>query len=164
MQKVIVIRHSDDDNQNSKYVANLQKNKDGSYSASVGVVKEDGYNDYVSKHGLHFTKALQEYASKQMVNSNNQEHTWTSEQVQNVCNVLNLKIPDTSTIEDVTYTANMAYADFYPELLNEHQCIKYAAAVANDIQMAIQESSFADGWQTLQERRKIQIGINSNNL
>lgn len=128
----IVIRHSDDDNQNSKYVANLQKNEDGSYSASVGVVKEDGYNDYVSKHGLHFTKALQEYASKQMVNSNNQEHTWTSEQVQNVCNVLNLKIPNTSTIEDVTYTANMAYADFYPELLNEHQCIKYAAAVAND--------------------------------
>lgn len=60
------------------------------------------------------------------------EHTWTSEQVQNVCNVLNLKIPNTSTIEDVTYTANMAYADFYPELLNEHQCIKYAAAVAND--------------------------------
>lgn len=37
-----------------------------------------------------------------------------------------------SLIEDVTYTANMAYADFYPELLNEHQCIKYAAAVAND--------------------------------
>lgn len=132
MHKVIVIRHSDEDNQNSKYVANLQKNKDGSYSASVGVVKEDGYNDYVSKHGLHFTKALQEYASKQMVNSNNQEHTWASEQVQNVCNVLNLKIPDTSTIEDVTYTANMAYADFYPELLNEHQCIKYAVAVAND--------------------------------
>lgn len=32
----------------------------------------------------------------------------------------------------ISYTANMAYADFYPELLNEHQCIKYAAAVAND--------------------------------
>lgn len=29
MQKVIVIRHSDEDNQNPKYVANLQKNKDG---------------------------------------------------------------------------------------------------------------------------------------
>lgn len=28
MHKVIVIRHSDDDNQNSKYVANLQKNED----------------------------------------------------------------------------------------------------------------------------------------
>lgn len=41
MHKVIVIRHSDDDNQNSKYVANLQKNEDDSYSASVGVVKEN---------------------------------------------------------------------------------------------------------------------------
>lgn len=97
-----------------------------------GIQEVAGNVNFVSKHGLHFTKALQEYASKQMVNSNNQEHTWTSEQVQNVCNVLNLKIPNTSTIEDVTYTANMAYADFYPELLNEHQCIKYAAAVAND--------------------------------
>jgi hypothetical protein len=42
----------------------------------------------------------------------------------------------------------MAYADFYPELLNEHQCIKYAAAVAM-IKMDIQEFSFVDGWQTL---------------
>lgn len=42
------------------------------------------------------------------------------------------QISDKLAIEDVTYTANMAYADFYPELLNEHQCIKYAAAVAND--------------------------------
>lgn len=67
MHKVIVIRHSDEDNKNSKYVANLQKNEDGSYSASVGVVKEDGYNDYVSKHSLHFTKALQEYASIQII-------------------------------------------------------------------------------------------------
>lgn len=40
MHKVIVIRHSDD-NHNSKYVANLQKNEDGSYSSSVGVVKEN---------------------------------------------------------------------------------------------------------------------------
>ena len=67
-----------------------------------------------------------------MVNSNGLEHTWTPEQVQNVCNVLNLKIPSTSTIYDVTYTANMAYADFYPELLTEHQCVKYAMAAAND--------------------------------
>lgn len=104
MGKVIVIRHSDD----------------------------NGYKDYVDKNGLHFTRSLQEYASKQMINSNGLTHTWTAEQVQNVCNVLNLEIPSTSTIDDVTYTANMAYADFYPELLSEHQCIKYAVAVAND--------------------------------
>lgn len=58
MQKVIVIRHSDEDNQNSKYVANLQKNKDGSYSASVGVVKEDGYNEYVSNTWTTFYKVF----------------------------------------------------------------------------------------------------------
>ncbi len=29
-------------------------------------------------------------------------------------------------------TSNMAYADFYPQLLTEHQCVKYAIAVAND--------------------------------
>lgn len=104
MGRVIVIRHSDD----------------------------NGYKDYVSKNGLHFTRSLQEHASKQMVNSNDSTHTWTTEQVQNVCDVLNLEIPSTSTIDDVAYTANMAYADFYPELLNEHQCIKYAVAVAND--------------------------------
>ena len=104
MGKVIVIRHSDD----------------------------NGYKDYVDKNSLHFTRSLQEYASKQMINSNGLVHTWTAEQVQNVCDVLNLKIPSTSTIDDVTYTANMAYADFYPELLSEHQCIKYAVAVAND--------------------------------
>ena len=104
MGKVIVIRHSDD----------------------------NGYKDYVCKNGLHFTRSLQEYASKQMVNSNGLTHTWTAEQVQNVCDVLNLEIPSTSTIDDVAYTANMAYADFHPELLSEHQCIKYAVAVAND--------------------------------
>ncbi len=77
-----------------------------------------------------------------MANSNGVEHTWTTEQVQNVCNILNLKFPSTSTIDDVTYTANMAYADFYP-LLNEHQCIKYAVAVANDV----------DGYEGIQLRR-----------
>lgn len=51
---------------------------------------------------------------------------------QNVCSVLNLKIPSTSTIHDVTYTVNMDYADFYPELLIEHECVKYATVVAND--------------------------------
>lgn len=131
MDKVIVIRHSDEE-PDTKYLANLKKNEDGSYTASVDVVKDDDYKNYVAKNGLHFTRALQEYASKKMVNSNNSVHTWSAESVQNVCDILGLKIPNASTIDDVTYTANMAYADFYPELLNEHQCIKYAIAVAND--------------------------------
>ena len=132
MDKVIVIRHSDEELPNTKYTANVKKNEDGSYTASLDIYKQSDYKDYVNKNGLHFTKSLQEYASKQMVNSNGLEHTWTPEQVQNVCNILNLKIPSTSTIYDVTYTANMAYADFYPSLINERQCLDYAMAVAND--------------------------------
>lgn len=113
-------------------MANLKKNEDGSYTASVDVVKGDDYKDYIKKNGPHFTEALAEYASKQMVNSNGLEHTWTAGQVKNICDVLNLQIPASSTLYDVTYTANMAYADFFPELLTEHQCIKYAIAVAAD--------------------------------
>ena len=119
MGKVIVIRHSDEE-PNTKYLANLKKNEDGSYTASVDIVKNDDYKSYVAKNGLHFTRTLQEYASKKMVNSNSLAHTWSAESVQNVCDILGLKIPSASTIDDVTYTANMAYADFYPELLNEH--------------------------------------------
>lgn len=132
MREVIVIRHSKEDEPSIKYMASLRKNEDGSYTASVGQVDKEGYHSYIEKHGKHFNKKLEEYASSNMLNSNNSAHTWTSEQVQNVCNVHNLHIPSTSTIYDVTYTANMAYADFYPHLLNEHQCILYAIDVAND--------------------------------
>lgn len=132
MGKVIVIRHSDEGETSTRYTANLKQNEDGSYTANVDVVKNDEYKSYVDKNGYHFTKSLQEYASKQMINSNGTTHTWTSEQVQNMCDILNFKIPSTSTIYDITYTANMAYADFNPALLTEHQCIKYAIAVAND--------------------------------
>lgn len=42
--------------------------------------------------------------------------------------------PTRSNIYDILYTANMAYADFYPTLLDgKDKCIQYALAVANDI-------------------------------
>ena len=67
-----------------------------------------------------------------MVNYNGTSHTWTADQIQNLINVNKINIPSTSTIYDITYTANMAYADFYPSLINERQCLDYAMAVAND--------------------------------
>lgn len=37
------------------------------------------------------------------------------------------------TLGDITFLANMAYADFYPEVLtSENACIKYAIAVSKD--------------------------------
>ena len=67
-----------------------------------------------------------------MVNYNGTSHTWTADQIQSLINVNKINIPSTSTIYDITYTANMAYADFYPSLINERQCLDYAMAVAND--------------------------------
>lgn len=44
-----------------------------------------------------------------------------------------LSIPDKVTTGDVTYAANMAYADFYPDpLKDEAACLRYAHKVAND--------------------------------
>ena len=46
---------------------------------------------------------------------------------------LGLSIPGKVTAGDVTYAANMAYADFYPDpLKDEAACLRYAHKVAND--------------------------------
>lgn len=47
---------------------------------------------------------------------------------------LGLSIPSKVTAGDITYAANMAYADYYPDLLkDENSCIKYAHMSASDI-------------------------------
>lgn len=81
----------------------------------------------------HFNGKILKYALQQIKNSNGTDHSWTIEQVKQAINRLGYTIPNTSTIEDITYTANMAYADFHPSLLTEDQCITYAMNVANDI-------------------------------
>lgn len=92
-----------------------------------------GYSEYVKKHGYHFTDALAEHVSKMMENANGQQHTWTASQVKKSMESLGLSIPDKVTTGDVTYVANMAYADFYPDpLKDEAACLRYAHKVAND--------------------------------
>lgn len=106
MDKVIVIRHSDEQSQ---------------------------YDEYVNKHGLHFTEGLAEYASSLMQNKNGQSHKWNANGIAAALIQYGFTYPDTSSIGDIVYTANMAYADFNPGLLNEKQCIEYSINVANDI-------------------------------
>lgn len=92
-----------------------------------------GYSEYVKKHGYHFTDALAEHVSKMMVNANGQQHSWTASQVKKSMESLELSIPGKVTTGDVTYAANMAYADFYPDpLKDEAACLRYAHKVAND--------------------------------
>lgn len=101
--------------------------------AANALMSAKGYLKYIEKYGYHFTETLAEYVSKMMVNTSGQSHSWTASQVKKAIESLGLKIPSTVTIGDLTYTANMAYADFYPTPLeNEASCLKYAYAVASD--------------------------------
>ena len=151
MDKVIVIRHSDDNH--DVYQANLKRNEDGSYTANFG--KTDAkYDSYIKKYGSHFSPLLFKYATDHIENKNKTNHKWSVEQIKDAINRLGYTIPTTSVIEDIAYTANMAYADFYPDLLTEDQCIEYAMNVANDI----------DGYEGIQLYRWIadQMGKNVN--
>lgn len=151
MGKVIVIRHSDDNQ--DVYQANLKRNEDGSYTANFGKANNK-YDEYTNKYGLHFSPKLLKYAVDHIENKNGSTHSWDTNQVKAQLNMLGYTIPSTSTLEDITYTANMAYADFYPDLLTEEQCIKYAMNVANDI----------DGYEGIQLYRwaSDQMGKNNN--
>jgi len=100
--------------------------------ASRDLFTED-YHEYVEKHGHHFTEELALWASTMMHNENGQDHTWTSKEVSDALASLGIVTPATSTLGDMTYTANMAYADFYPLVIKDTStCVLYARAVATD--------------------------------
>lgn len=93
----------------------------------------EAFNNYLKKHGYHFTDMLAEYASKMMVNANGQMHTWNATQVKRTMDNLGLTTPDKVTTGDVTYLANMYYADLFPDpLKDEASCIRAAYKMAND--------------------------------
>lgn len=98
------------------------------------VMESESFKAYVAKHGYHFTDKLADHASKLMVNADGSSHSWTTTQVKKAMEQLNMSVHKNVTSGDVAYTANMAYADFYPELLkDEVSCIKYAHILASDV-------------------------------
>lgn len=104
-----------------------------------------GYSEYVKKHGYYFTDTLAEYVSKMMENANAKQYTWTTSQVKKSMESLGLTIPGNVTHGDVTYLANMYYADLYPDpLKDEASCLRAAYKVANDPD-GYEGMIFADG-------------------
>lgn len=90
-------------------------------------------DSYIAKYGYHFNDSLAQYASELMENANGKKHTWNTADVRLALNNMKLELPSHVTVGDVTYTANMAYADFYPDLLkDEASCFIYAYKVATD--------------------------------
>ena len=101
--------------------------------AANALMSAKGYSEYVKKHGYHFTTALAEHISKMMENANGESHSWTAQQVKKAMENLGLNIPESVTVGDVTYLANMYYADLYPDpLKDEPSCLKAAHRTAND--------------------------------
>lgn len=88
---------------------------------------------YLEKYGKHFTIKLADFASKQMVNSDGTNKHQDVTDIKQIIDELGYIIPLSSTIGDIIYTANMAYADFYPLLLKDAKsCVRYAMEVAGD--------------------------------
>lgn len=96
-----------------------------------GKGKPTDFDAYRAKHGYHFSEQLAEGVSKDMVNADGTSHTWSCSEV---AEALGDRLLNRATIGDATYLANMAYADFYPNVIkSEEGCLQYALAVLNDV-------------------------------
>ena len=107
------------------------------YETEATDLMSDEFDEYVKKHGYHFTEALAEHVSKMMENANGEEHSWTATQVKKAMESLGLmpfgKTKTEATLGDVTYLANMYYADLYPDpFKDEASCLKAAYKIAVD--------------------------------
>ena len=129
--KMVVVKHDD----HKKY--HQSDNYKLPYEKEANALMSDDFDEYVKKHGYHFTEELAEYVSKMMENANSQEHSWTSTQVKKAMESLDLmpisQTKTEATLGDITYLANMYYADLYPDpLKDEVSCLKAAYRVAID--------------------------------
>lgn len=96
------------------------------------LMESKDFINYINTHGYHFNDKLAMWASRQMINEDGSLHSWKVMDCEAKAIELGISIPTTSTSADFTYTANMAYADFYPTLISEKGCLIYANIVAND--------------------------------
>ena len=102
--------------------------------AWVALLNAPGFITYINKYGWHFTDQLADYASTLMENDDESNHHWTTKALVKYCMTKGISFPEeTATWGDFAYTANMAYADFYPSICkSEDDCIMYAKKVVKD--------------------------------
>lgn len=97
------------------------------------IMNATAFGEYIARHGYHFTNELADCASKMLINANKREHRWTADQVRQNLAIQGITDLGKCTLGDITFLANMAYSDFYPEILpTESACIKYAIAISKD--------------------------------
>ena len=138
----VVVKHHEDEHGKRSHHAHHEEYKRKHervlpYEDEATDFMDEEFEEYVEKHGYHFTEALAEHVSRHMVNSNGVSHTWTASQVKGAMENLGLlplgKTKTEATLGDLTYLANMYYADFYPDTLkDEASCLKSAYKIATD--------------------------------
>lgn len=113
MRKIIIIhRHRDQFGDNAERL-----------------MRSEEYRNHIQTYGYHFSNELAEKASCNMKNTDGTTHTWTVEDVKRAVK----ELPQGSNWGDITYLANMAYADFFPGVIKtETLCLEYALSVAED--------------------------------
>lgn len=97
--------------------------------------EKDNLEELIANHGHHFTTELAESESKAMVNADGSHHSWTTKEVKDTLLRMGITIEPSwhVTLGDLTFAANMAYADFYPNVIKtEADCIRYAVSLATD--------------------------------
>lgn len=90
--------------------------------------------DYLAENGWHFNRKLAEFATDQrrMKNADGTDHRWTHDQVKEALERNGITIEKAKGY-DCAYVANMAYADFYPQVLpNEQAILKFVKAYIDD--------------------------------
>lgn len=90
--------------------------------------------DYLADNGWHFNEKLAKFATdkRRMKNADGTDHRWTHEQIKEALERNGIKIEKAKGY-DCMYVANMAYADFYPEVFSSESAIlKYVKAYIDD--------------------------------
>lgn len=124
-------KHHDDDVEKNVHHAHDEHSKHS--ESDIFDIEHKSCSSYINKHGYHFTDNLAEHACSDMINADGSSHRWTTEEIKNILHPYGEHAYRKCTLGDMTYLANMAYADFYPNVIHsEDECIEYAIATAND--------------------------------
>ncbi len=90
--------------------------------------------EYIEKHGMHFTVELAEKAVSYIPNADGSNHRWSAERVEELTSKRVYYNTINATLGDIVYIVNMAYARFFPkEVRSRGKCIDQALNVLSDI-------------------------------
>lgn len=92
----------------------------------------EGYKAYKAKHGMHFSDRMAMWASSNMKNADGKDHTWSVYDVKAAFSSLGYTLKNGYTWGDVTYMANMLYADYAKCLKADTDAVKMAYAITED--------------------------------